>query len=92
MMTAAARTPTVLYAQDKTQVFLTIDLADVKEHVLKTEPTSVSFSTEKNGVSYGFSMELFDSVKDVISNYSNILVVRSRLDQKYCSCWEEGKG
>jgi hypothetical protein len=67
MMTATSRTPTVLYAQDKTQIFLTIDLADVKNHVLKTEPNYVSFSTEKNGVSYAFSIELFDSIKDVIA-------------------------
>jgi hypothetical protein len=68
MMTANSRIPTVLFAQDKAQIFLTIDLADVKDHVLKTEPEAVSFSTEKNGVSYAFSIELFDSVKDVISN------------------------
>jgi prostaglandin-E synthase len=63
MMANAARHPTVLYAQDKKNIFLTIDLQDIGDHTLNTTDSQVSFHTTKNGTAFGFEIELFDKVK-----------------------------
>jgi prostaglandin-E synthase len=65
MMTAdKTRLPNVLYAQDKKNIFLTIDLQDIQEkHNIKTTDQTIQFDAEKEGIHYGFQIDLFDKVK-----------------------------
>lgn len=63
MAATATLTPNVLYAQNKDQIFLTIDLQDVKEPKVETTATSVTFNAQKDAQKYHFEIELFDNVK-----------------------------
>ena len=67
MTASATRTPTVLYAQDKKHIFMTIDLQDVKAHTLETLGESVSFKTLKEGQNFEFSLPLYGAVKPDVS-------------------------
>ena len=69
--TSEPRAPTVLYAQDKNQIFLTIDLQDVQEHELVKDDSHVTFKTVKDNVSYGFNLELFSKVEEKVVNFCN---------------------
>ena len=61
-MTKMVRNPTLLWAQRKTHLLLTIDLADVKNFDLEKTQDKLVFSAEKDGVEYKFSLDLYASV------------------------------
>ena len=63
-MMSTQRSPNVLYAQDKKNIFLTIDLQDIQDaHNIKTTEQTIQFDAEKDGIHYGFQIDLFDKVK-----------------------------
>jgi hypothetical protein len=66
--TTTPRAPAVLYAQDKNQIFLTIDLQDVQEHELVKSDSQVSFKTVKDTIPYEFNLELFSKVDEKVNS------------------------
>lgn len=84
------KTPSVLYAQDKNQIFVTIDLQDVQEHSLSTTAERISFSTVKDQTRFEFGFELYDKVDEktwtIAKNNRHIALVAQK-QEKGKSFW-----
>lgn len=73
MTQTATRLPTVLWAQTKSQVFLTIDLSDIPaEHSLVLGSEKVDFSAVKEGITYCFSIDLCSKVNEKVLGFEII--------------------
>ena len=66
-MTAEARHPIVLYAQDKKMLYLTVDLQDALDAKIKTLPNSVEFQAKANNINYEFKIDLYGKVLENVS-------------------------
>eukprot|EP01118_Nematostelium_gracile_P000386 TRINITY_DN1040_c0_g1_i1.p1 TRINITY_DN1040_c0_g1~~TRINITY_DN1040_c0_g1_i1.p1 ORF type:complete len:164 (-),score=59.53 TRINITY_DN1040_c0_g1_i1:73-564(-) len=66
--------PPVVWAQRKDQVFLSIDLQDVKEPKIELESTKLKFSGTSGGKSYACDLEFFKE----IDKEKSVYVVRPR--------------
>jgi len=66
--------PIVVWAQRKDQVFVSIDLQDVKDPQIVLEPTKLSFKGTAGGKHYETDLELFQEIDKEKSKY----VVRPR--------------
>jgi len=81
--------PPVVWAQRKDQVFLSVDLQDVKNENIKLEPTKLSFFGKSGTKQYSFEIEFLKEIDPAKSKY----VVRPRsiefvLIKKDLSYWE----
>jgi len=81
--------PPVVWAQRKDQVFLSIDLQDVKNEIIKLEPTKISFSGKSGTKQYSFEIDFPKEIDPSKSKY----VVRPRsiefvLIKKDLGYWE----
>jgi len=66
--------PPVVWAQRKDQVFLSVDLQDVKSENIKLEPTKLSFFGKSGTKQYSFEIEFLKEIDPAKSKY----VVRPR--------------
>jgi prostaglandin-E synthase len=86
---ATSRFPTVLYAQDKKHLFLTIDLQDIQDHQLDLKEDSIYFDTTlSSGIHYQFKIDFFgkvvnDTWHSNITNRHIELVVEKQDTEKY---------
>jgi hypothetical protein len=64
VMPAAARTPTCLWAQDRTKIYLTIQVTDCTAPVLDLQEKSIAFEGVSSDIKYAFSLPLMHAVKN----------------------------
>ena len=62
MTATTTRHPTVLYAQDKKMLYLTVDLQDAKDPKITQTTNSVEFHCVVNNVNYEFKLNLYGNV------------------------------
>ncbi|KAJ3323168.1 hypothetical protein HDV06_002180 [Boothiomyces sp. JEL0866] len=92
------RAPQVLYAQDKKNIFLTINLQDVETPDVKLTENNVSFTGSSNGSPYAFNIELFDAVKPETlhkvetSRHIELTFEKANKDAKFWSRLHKGSG
>jgi len=73
-MTTSALNPSVAWAQRKDQIYIQIDIPDVKNEKISLEKDKLHFSGTSAGKNYGVELELYGEIEPARSKY----VVKAR--------------
>ena len=84
-MAVQARHPNVLYAQDKTKVYLTVDLQDALNPDISTTTESVKFKCQVNSITYEFEINLYGKVVENVF-WANFRAGAPRLPTERWNC------
>ncbi|KAJ1566737.1 hypothetical protein HK096_000531 [Nowakowskiella sp. JEL0078] len=85
MMTGSTLLPELLWAQRTNEVYLTINVQDIKKETLTLSKNSLSFSGESHGKEYALELELYAEInveksKKHISPREIVIVLSKKLE------------
>ena len=60
------RTPQVTWGQDKQKLYVTINVVDCVDPIVELQDQSLVFKGTANNEPFGFTLDLFDKVTEVI--------------------------